>query len=158
MLGLTEKSPSSLSLTGAFALMALLGGSWFARPARIGAQSPPATGWTVRILLPPRVVAGHRATLAVLGRDGRLAPDVTVEVGGDRVKTDETGRAFFTAPNSGQILFARAAGTVAAAVIDPSAAANNQLLLSVAQVVSVREPFRSTAPVSAERQTQSTSG
>ncbi len=33
----------------------------------------PAT-WYVTIILPQKVVAGHPATLAVLGSDGRLAP------------------------------------------------------------------------------------
>ena len=35
----------------------------------------------VSIVLPPKVVAGRPATLAVLGADGRLAPNVAVDLG-----------------------------------------------------------------------------
>ena len=36
-------------------------------------QANPSTTWTVNIVLPPRVMAGHPATLAVFGVDGKLA-------------------------------------------------------------------------------------
>src|ERR1700740_453783 len=73
------------------------------RPAR--AQSTSATTWTVSIVLPPRLVAGQPATLAVLGVDGRLAQGITVDVGrGQRVKTDKSGRAFFTASADAPVL------------------------------------------------------
>src|ERR1700730_5783654 len=81
------------------------------------AQSTAATTWTVSIVLPPRLVAGQPATLAVLGVDGRLADGITVELGkGQRVKTDKTGRAFFTAPTDALVLIASAAGNSAAAL------------------------------------------
>src|SRR5271166_4292735 len=65
----------------------------------IHAQSTSATTWTVSIVLPPKLVAGQPATLAVLGVDHRLAEGITVDLGkGQRVKTDRTGRAFFTTP------------------------------------------------------------
>ena len=50
-------------------------------------------------LLPPRVVAGAQATLAVVDSHGRLLPNVTVELStGQNVTTDVTGRALFKAP------------------------------------------------------------
>src|ERR1700685_2580382 len=77
---------------------------WICAPAA-PAQSTAATTWTVSIVLPPRLVAGQPATLAVLGVDGRLADGITVDVGkGQRVKTDKTGRAFFTAPTDMTVL------------------------------------------------------
>ena len=78
-----------LSVSAAFAIVL-----WFARSTNMRAQSLRSTAWRVKIVLPSRVVAGGPATLAVLGADGRLASDVTVEVGNDRVMTDGTGRAF----------------------------------------------------------------
>jgi hypothetical protein len=125
-------------LSTSFVILPLL-----ARAARMQVQSSPSTTWAVTIVLPSRIVAGAPATLAVLGVDGRLASDVTVEVGNDRVTTDGTGRAFFTAPSSGNILFAKASGASAAALIDPAAAINasTQRSVSVTPVVSLREPF-----------------
>src|SRR5580700_5284128 len=83
------------------------------------AQSTSATTWTVSIVLPPRLVAGQPATLAVLGVDGRLAEGITVDLGkGQRVKTDKTGRAFFTVPTDAPLLIATAAGDSSAALID----------------------------------------
>lgn len=81
------------------------------------------------------------ATLAVLGVDGRLASGVTVEIGADRVTTDETGRGYFTAPSTGQVLLAKASGSSAAALIDRVAPGGVQQAISVAPVVSLREPF-----------------
>jgi hypothetical protein len=87
------------------------------------------------------VIAGKPAMLAVLGVDGRLAPGITVEVGGQRVTTDDTGRAFFTAPSAGTVLLAKASGTSAASLIDPAPAEGAKRAVSVAPVVSMREPF-----------------
>src|SRR5271170_4212207 len=71
-------------------------------PLRAQVQSTPLTTWTVTIVLPPKLMAGHPATLAVLGVDGKLASDVTVDLGhGESVKTDRTGRALFTVPTNG---------------------------------------------------------
>jgi hypothetical protein len=62
------------------------------------------------IVLPPRLVAGQPATLAVLDASGRLAPGTAVEFsGGRRVVTDSTGRARFTAPETPGVLLARLA-------------------------------------------------
>src|SRR5580658_9611418 len=101
------------------------------------AQSTAATTWTVSIVLPSRLVAGEPATLAVLGVDGRLADGITVDVGkGQRVKTDKSGRAFFTAPTDAPVLIATAAGNSAAALIDTPAAGAGEHGSSVAPVVS----------------------
>jgi hypothetical protein len=55
------------------------------------AQSSASTTWAVSIILPPKLVAGKAATLAVLGVDGRLAEGITVTVGETlRLKTDRS--------------------------------------------------------------------
>jgi len=106
-------------------------------------NSPPLTTWAVSLVLPPKLEAGAPATLAVLGVDGRLAPDVKVDLGnGHTVVTDRTGRAFFTAPAAGDFLLAKASGASVAALIDPprpaSAAAPAPVL---PPVVPVRDGF-----------------
>jgi hypothetical protein len=106
------------------------------------AQSTSATTWTVSIVLPPRLVAGQPATLAVLGVDGRLAQGITVDLGkGQRVKTDKSGRAFFTAPVDAPVLIATAAGDSAAALIDAPAAGPSAQSANVAPVVSQVDRF-----------------
>lgn len=69
--------------------------------ALASAQQPPkphAPPIPRLIILPPKVVAGAQATLAVLDYQGRLLPNVTVELpGGQKVTSDKTGRALFKA-------------------------------------------------------------
>jgi hypothetical protein len=106
------------------------------------AQSTAATTWTVSIVLPARLVAGQPATLAVLGVDGRLADGITVDLGkGQRVKTDKTGRAFFTVPADALVLIASAAGNSAAALIDAPATGTGEQAATVAPVVSQVDRF-----------------
>jgi hypothetical protein len=106
------------------------------------AQSTAATTWTVTVVLPARLVAGQPATLAVLGVDGRLADGITVDFGkGQRVKTDKTGRAFFTAPTDAPVLIVSAAGNSAAALIDAPATAGGEPAPSVSPVVSQVDRF-----------------
>src|SRR6202522_4695290 len=106
------------------------------------AQSTSATTWTVSIVLPPRLIAGQPATLAVLGVDGRLAEGITVDVGkGQRVKTDKSGRAFFTAPSDAPVLIATAAGDSAAALIDAPTTGAAEHGAIVAPVVSQVDRF-----------------
>ena len=109
--------------------------------AQIGASNT----WYVTVVMPQKLVAGRPATLAVLGSDGRLAPNVTVTIGnGQNLKTDATGRAFFTAPVSPGILFAEASGVSAVALVEalPSAAAGNgNQELAVAPVISLKDRF-----------------
>jgi hypothetical protein len=106
------------------------------------AQSTSATTWTVSIVLPPRLVAGQPATLAVLGVDGRLAQGIVVDIGkGQRVKTDKTGRASFTAPSDAPVLIAAAAGDSAAALIDAPTTGSGEQGAIVAPVVSQVDRF-----------------
>jgi len=50
------------------------------------------------IILPPKIVAGAQATLAVLDSQGRLLPNIAVDLsGGQKVTTNVTGRASFKA-------------------------------------------------------------
>ncbi len=106
------------------------------------AQSTAATTWTVSIVLPPRLVAGQPATLAVLGVDGRLASGINVDLGkGQRVQTDKSGRAFFTAPTDAPVLIVSAAGNSAAALIDASATGMGEQAAIVAPVVSQVDRF-----------------
>lgn len=63
------------------------------------------------IILPPKVVAGAPATLAVLDSQGRLLPNVAVELsGGQKVTTDVTGRALFKATGEHGTLTAKISG------------------------------------------------
>ncbi len=71
-------------------------------------QHLPGTGPGTAIVLPQRVVAGQQATLAVLDAAGRLTAGAMVEFsGGERVTTDATGRATFSAPAEPGVLLAR---------------------------------------------------
>jgi hypothetical protein len=67
--------------------------------ARQGAQQVPVGSPSV-IVLPGKVVAGENATLAVLDAEGRLVPHAAVAIAGrsEKVTTDDTGRAMFSAP------------------------------------------------------------
>jgi hypothetical protein len=112
----------------------------FDRPSR--AQSTPNATWSVTIVLPPKVVAGRPATLAVFGADGKLASGVTVEVAKDRrVVTDTTGRATFTAPSDGGVVIAKASGRAAAALVDQDGPATESQAISVAPVISLKDSF-----------------
>ncbi len=75
--------------------------------ASTSASRTPRVTANSTIILPTRLVSGRRATLAVLDETGRLTPGATVEfTGGERVTTDATGRALFTAPEQTGILLA----------------------------------------------------
>jgi hypothetical protein len=115
------------------------------RPARArGAQNRPnpLTSWTVTLILPPKLMAGHPATLAVLGVDGKLAPGLPVELGdGQTVTTDRTGRALFSAPPKGDYLLAKGSGASAAALIDPAVAESEPKAATLPPIVSVRDRF-----------------
>jgi hypothetical protein len=96
----------------------------------------------VTIILPPRLVVGKPATLAVLGVDGRLAEGVAVTIGESlHLKTDKTGRATFTTPVGPAVLIASGSGNSAAALIDADAPANGTQKLSIPAVVSVQDQF-----------------
>ncbi|HEY7680058.1 MAG TPA: hypothetical protein VIC04_06015, partial [Terriglobia bacterium] len=51
------------------------------------------------IVLPQKVVAGEKASLAILDASGALVPGAQVDFeGGERITTDATGRATFAVP------------------------------------------------------------
>ncbi|HYL45663.1 MAG TPA: hypothetical protein VEU52_01415 [Candidatus Limnocylindrales bacterium] len=114
----------------------------FLAPRALG-QTAATNAWSVVIVLPPKVVAGHPATLAVFGVDGRLASGVAVELGKDqRVTTDATGRADFTvAHDIGGVLIAKASGSSAAALVDPAGRAEAAAKISVPPFVSIKDRF-----------------
>ena len=129
-----------IATIGTFVLVGLFSSSFSA-----WAQTVPSATWYVTIVLPPKLVAGRPATLAILGADGRLAPNVTVTIGeGQNLKTDATGRAFFTAPATPGVLFAEASGASAVALVDETASPNAQAAkedLAMAPVISLRDRF-----------------
>jgi len=101
-----------------------------------------ATSETVTIVLPPKLMAGHPATLAVLGVDGKLAPAVNVELGeGQTITTDRTGRAVFHVPADGNYLLAKGAGAEAAALIDPAVAQAEPSAVALPPIVSLNDRF-----------------
>jgi hypothetical protein len=110
--------------------------------ANTPAQSPVSTTWAVSIVLPSRVISGQPATLAVLGVDGRLAEGITVNIGNDqRVKTDKSGRALFTAPSGTSVMIATAAGNSAATLVDSAPPLTGPQAPVVAPVVSQLDQF-----------------
>ena len=121
--------------------------AWMLVGLLLGALVAPARGLraaseTVTIVLPPKLMAGHPATLAVLGVDGRLAPAVTVGVGdGQTITTDRTGRAVFQVPATGDYLLAKGSGAEAAALIDPAVAQTEPSTLRLPPIVSLNDRF-----------------
>ncbi len=90
------------------------------------AQQPPNPRRTPvprTLLLPPKVVAGAQATLAVLDSLGRLLPNIEVDLpAGQKAVTDKTGRALFKAPAEPGTLVAKISGhsiSASAAVVLP---------------------------------------
>jgi len=96
----------------------------------------------VTIVLPPRVMAGHPATLAVLGADGKLVSGVNVDVGnGQIVTTDRTGRALFDVPTTGDYVLARSSNASAAALVDPATGASEPNAAVLPPFVSIHDRF-----------------
>jgi hypothetical protein len=130
------------SIVNAILGLTLFCGILFSRVLASQSQPSVSNTWMVTIVLPPELMAGHPATLAVLGVDGKLAPGVKVDLGGGlSVTTDRTGRALFTVPSSGDYLLAKASGASAAALIDPATGASEPKTVSLPSVVSVRDRF-----------------
>jgi hypothetical protein len=75
-------------------------------------ESPKPQASTARtIILPQRVVVGAPATLGVLDAGGRLTSNAEVELStGQKLVTDETGRAGFVAPSEEGTLTAKVLG------------------------------------------------
>ncbi|HTQ85899.1 MAG TPA: hypothetical protein VMI93_06780 [Candidatus Solibacter sp.] len=96
------------------------------------AAAPAATAHSV-IVLPPVLVSGKPATLAVLDGQGRPAGNVTVSLGSDvTVTTDGTGRAALTAPDAQGVLRASLAdGTAGASATVVATPAEERAGLSI---------------------------
>jgi hypothetical protein len=74
--------------------------------------------------------------------DGKLASDVTVDLGGgQRVTTDRTGRAFFTAPPSAGVFLAKGPGASVASLVDAPLPAGAPQATAVAPDVSLHDRF-----------------
>ena len=134
-------------LSGIAALAVLLGAPPVgARAGREAQQAAAPAGALPTIVLPPVLVAGQPATLAVLDVQGRPAPEMTITLSGDvTLKTDATGRAAFTAPNEQGVLraalpdgTAAASATIIAAPPQPPAGLR---IDSVARVLQLRDRF-----------------
>src|SRR5713101_2552957 len=113
--------------------------------AALAQQPPPASAARI-LLLPRRIVSGERATLAVLDANGRLTPGVKVNFSnGDKLTTDETGRALFVAPLNPGVIFASIAGRpgrMATTVLSPSEADSASMEISAApRVASLTDRF-----------------
>jgi hypothetical protein len=106
------------------------------------------------IILPTKVVAGTQATLAVLDSQGRLLPNISVELsGGQKVTTDVTGRAVFNAPGQPGALVAKISGRginafapVAAADgsgphMEPGASPGELKIISYPHVLAIHDRF-----------------
>lgn len=105
-------------------------------------QSLQSGAWAVSLILPPHVVAGQPATLAVVGADGKLLSGVTVNLGRElHTRTDATGRAFFTVPTGIGVLIAKASGSAAAALVDEAPPANSSQGIRVPPFVSLKDTF-----------------
>ncbi|MGH9737766.1 MAG: hypothetical protein ACRD4X_04165 [Candidatus Acidiferrales bacterium] len=110
------------------------------RPAQTEAR--PFTTSAVTIVLPPKLMAAHPATLAVFGLDGKLAPAISVVLSdGESVTTDRSGRANFTTPASATFLLAQAEGATAVALVDPATGASEPSSVALPLFVSLRESF-----------------
>jgi len=98
------------------------------------------------IVLPQKLVAGQPATLAVLDQAGSLTQGAAVEfTGGERVTTDATGRATFTAPATAGVLLARLPGLSVSAsttvVASPQGSPDGVQVFEYPRVISVADRF-----------------
>lgn len=94
------------------------------------------------------MISGEHATLAVLDVNGRLTPGVTIQFSnGDKVMTDQTGRALFVAPLMQGPLFASIAGRpgrVATAILPSQEAGKNARVELAPRIASVADRFELT--------------
>lgn len=117
----------------------------FICPASSLAQRKSAEAGRI-LLLPRQIVAGDRATLAVLDINGRLAPGVTVHFSnGEKYTTDATGRALFVAPLNPGLIFGSLpgrAGRVPATILSPAEASGPSLRVTRApRIASISDRF-----------------
>ena len=114
-----------------------------AQEAPRASAPPPASPPAGSILLPPVIVQGEPATLAVLDTQGRPAANVTLELGGAKLTTDATGRAAFVAPDSlGVLRAALADGSLekTAPVVASAAAPQSLRIDSVERLLLLKDP------------------
>jgi hypothetical protein len=130
-------SLSTITLTLQFVILGIIFASFAAN-----LQSPPSETWTVGIVLPPKLVAGQTATLAALGRDGKMAQGITIHLDGMETKTDSAGRAFFTVASNRNYLIAKSAGSSSAAVIESPSLSGTATELSVPTFLSIQDRFQ----------------
>lgn len=110
------------------------------------AQTAPSSSAARILLLPRRIVSGERATLAVLGVNGRLTPGATITFSnGDRLKTDATGRALFVAPLNPGVVYGSIEGRpgrVSTVILTPAEASSPTMEISSApRVASLTDRF-----------------
>ncbi len=103
-----------------------------------------------QIIVPSKVIAGAQATLAVLDSQGRLMPNIVVDLsGGQKVTTDATGRALFNVPGGSETLAANIEGqgiasstkVVDAADSSPLGAPGGPKIVDYPRVVAIHDRF-----------------
>jgi hypothetical protein len=133
---------SSIDIPRCLLLAAVFAGSLSPTHASAAQSENALQNSGVTIVLPPKVMAGHPATLAVLGVDGKLVSGVNVDVGnGQIVTTDRTGRAVFDVPARADYVVAKSSSTSAAALVDPAVAASEPNAAVLPPVVSIHDRF-----------------
>jgi hypothetical protein len=110
------------------------------------AQKPPASPAGRILLLPRTIVSGDRATLAVLDTNGKLTPGAAVKFSnGDRLTTNETGRALFVAPLTPGVIFGSIVGregNVRVTIVPQGEAAANAIQVdAIPQIASLADRF-----------------
>jgi hypothetical protein len=108
------------------------------RPATVSPSAP------LTIVLPQKLVVGEAATLAVIGPNGRLVPDIQVEFsGGVRFTTDATGRVRFRAPAGAGVVLAGIPGSsaVASATVLDASPSSKFAVADVPRILSLRDRF-----------------
>jgi hypothetical protein len=129
---------SVVFFSAVFLLSALLQATPAVPSNGFSAQTSASAPWVVTIVLPPRVLAGHPATLAALDGEGKLLPGAPIQIGRQgegrgasqsqirefqSVTTNATGRVVFTALAEGGVLIATAPGATAVALAEADAGA-----------------------------------
>lgn len=112
----------------------------------MSAQKSPLPSAGRILLLPRSIVAGDRATLAVLDVNGRLTPSAAVNFSnGDRLTTDATGRALFVAPLTPGVIFGSIAGhegRVPVTILPPGETAAGAIHVeSIPKIASITDRF-----------------
>ena len=123
-------------------IRATLLAAWCAWQLAVPAAAPATTPPQPEIVLPPLLVAGKWATLAVVAGDGRLLSGATVELSdGRKVRTDETGRAVFLAPAGPGLLTATLAPIESGLAGTPSVASLEGIGASAPVVADLLDPL-----------------